>query len=138
MCYWEENISKQIEIIPHLLTVLLSIPLNKLPWMTSLCPWKHAWWRAVHPTVLHCSISAVAHNGAKTVLKSNVSIWIFKSLFIHGVPLLSTHVWQHFSNFSDDKLKKDQVYNKNQNWKTWLGPPWYLLKLKNWGIFSHA
>ena len=34
MCYWEENIlSKQIEI-PHLLTVLLSIPLNKLPCTT--------------------------------------------------------------------------------------------------------
>ena len=30
MCYWEEKISKQIEI-PYLLTVLLSMPLNKLP-----------------------------------------------------------------------------------------------------------
>ena len=31
MCYWEENIGKQIEI--DFLTVLLSIPLNKLPWV---------------------------------------------------------------------------------------------------------
>ena len=31
MCYWEENICKQIEI-PYLLTVLLSISLYKLPW----------------------------------------------------------------------------------------------------------
>ena len=30
MCYWEENISKQIEI-PFLLTILLSVPLDKLP-----------------------------------------------------------------------------------------------------------
>ena len=33
VCYWEENISKHIEI-PYLLTVLLSIPLNKLPCTT--------------------------------------------------------------------------------------------------------
>ena len=32
MCYWEENISKQIEIF-SLLIVFLSIPLNKLPWL---------------------------------------------------------------------------------------------------------
>ena len=31
VCYWEENLGKQIEI--DLLTVLLSIPLNKLPWV---------------------------------------------------------------------------------------------------------
>ena len=31
LCYWEENICKQIEI-PCFLTVLLSIPFNKLPW----------------------------------------------------------------------------------------------------------
>ena len=30
--YWEENISKQMEI-PTLLTVFLAIPLNRLPWL---------------------------------------------------------------------------------------------------------
>ena len=32
MCYWEENISKHIEIF-SLLIVFFSIPLNKLPWV---------------------------------------------------------------------------------------------------------
>ena len=32
MCYWEENISKQIEIFSPLI-VFLSIPFNKLPWL---------------------------------------------------------------------------------------------------------
>ena len=31
VCYWEENISKQIEI-PSLLTVFLLVPLKTLPW----------------------------------------------------------------------------------------------------------
>ena len=34
MCYWEENISKQIEI-PFLLVVLLLIPFKKLPSINS-------------------------------------------------------------------------------------------------------
>ena len=41
MCYWEENISKQIGI-PSFLTVFVSIPFNKLTWLKSLlhcCPW---------------------------------------------------------------------------------------------------
>ena len=32
VCYWEENIRKQIEF----LTVFLSMPLNKLPWMPQI------------------------------------------------------------------------------------------------------
>ena len=32
MCYLEENICKQIDI-PYRLSVLLSVPLNKLPWL---------------------------------------------------------------------------------------------------------
>ena len=31
-CYWEEKISKQI-LIPYLLMVLMSFPLDKLPWL---------------------------------------------------------------------------------------------------------
>ena len=32
MCYWEESICKQIEI-SYAIMVLLSIPINKLPWV---------------------------------------------------------------------------------------------------------
>ena len=37
MWYWEENISKQIET-PSVLTVFLTIPLNKLPYKTAYEP----------------------------------------------------------------------------------------------------
>ena len=47
VCHWEENISKQIEIF-YLLTILLSITLNKLPWST---PRNFVMW---HPT--HCRL----------------------------------------------------------------------------------
>ena len=55
MCYWEENISKKLEIL-YLLTALLSIPLNEFAWPevdsesissieSKLVDWKRTLWR---------------------------------------------------------------------------------------------